>query len=364
MVWNPLRLLKTLVHFDVAGPLSPALRTLPGLADTGTAMTKPLATTSLTPTPLRPEVRLLGRAIDGLDDLTATLHPLGYRVEATPWPPETREGSNTSLVVLQAANPEDTLQGWLERLGQMTFSQEATLVDFQPPDPAIAALWGSLDDGVMGGVSASQVQWQDGLRFVGQVSTANSGGFASVRTRNVEPPLNLGQWQGTVLYARGDGQRYKWILRDNPGWDSLAYCRSFDTEADQLTRVSTPFLDMVATRRARTVPEASPLNPAQLYSMQLMLSKFEYDGELNHAFRAGSFELTVQRLGVYRQGPPPLVVLPKENAAIAPLLAAAGLTGVIPQGQGFEVVGASSNLPPEVSSAVVTEMFHALNAEH
>ena len=27
----------------------------------------------------------------------------------------------------------------------------------------------------------------------------------------------------------GDGQRYKAILRTDPGWDSLSYCLSFDT---------------------------------------------------------------------------------------------------------------------------------------
>ena len=102
-------------------------------------------------------------------------------------------------------------------------------------------LWGALDDVVMGGVSSSQARWNDGLIFTGNVSTENSGGFASIRTRNVNPPINLAQWQGTVLHLKGDGQRYKWILRDSPGWDSLAYVRSFDTEADFPLTVRTPF---------------------------------------------------------------------------------------------------------------------------
>jgi hypothetical protein len=306
-------------------------------------------------------VYLLGGAADWADSLIEPLASLGCRVEATPQISESAHVGNAALVVWLAANPEDSPQPWLERLEQMPAYQEATLVDFRQPDPAVAALWGSLDDGVMGGVSTSQVQWQNGLRFVGQVSTANSGGFASIRTRNIEPPLNLGQWQGTVLHAQGDGQRYKWILRDSPGWDSLAYCRSFDTEADQLSVVRTPFLEMVATRRARTVPEATSLNPAQLYSMQLMLSKFEYDGELNPAFHAGSFGLTMQRLGVYRQGPKPLVVLPKAGPEVASQLTAAGLTGVIPQGSGFAVIGASSKLPPEINPAAVEAIFQAVN---
>ncbi|MGG6241372.1 CIA30 family protein [Nodosilinea sp. AN01ver1] len=358
MVWNPLRLLKTLAHFDVAGPLSPVLRGLSELADPGSAMTQSLDPAGLVPTPAPPSVYLSGESTGWAASLIEPLGSLGYRVEAAPQVFESHLG-NAALVVWAAADHEDSFQPWLERMGQMPAHQEATLFDFQQPDPAVAALWGSLDDGVMGGVSTSQVQWQNGLRFMGQVSTANSGGFASVRTRNFEPPLNVGQWQGTVLYAQGDGQRYKWIVRDNPGWDSLAYCYSFDTQPDRLSVVRVPFLEMVATRRARTVPEATPLNPAQLYSMQLMLSKFEYDGELNPAFQPGSFGLTVARLGVYRQGPKPLLVLPKENAGVAPQLTAAGLTGVVPQEAGFAVIGASRNLPLEVKPAVVESIFQA-----
>ncbi|MGB3201333.1 MAG: CIA30 family protein [Nodosilinea sp.] len=362
MVWNPLRLLKTLIHFDVPGPLSPVLRGLPGLADSGAAVTQSLDSASLVPTPTQPAVYLLGGATQRAEGLTSTLAPFGYQVEAVPQPIDSARLETAMVVVWSAATPDDSPQTWLDRLGQMPTYREATLFDFRQPAPAIAALWGSLDDGVMGGVSNSQVQWQHGLRFVGQVSTANSGGFASIRTRNLEPPLNLSQWQGTVLYARGDGQRYKWILRDNSGWDSLAYCRSFDTETEIPNVVRTPFLDMVATRRARTVPAVAPLNPAQIYSMQLMLSKFEYDGALNPAFEPGSFDLTIERLGVYRQGPKPLVVLPGTGAPPIARLLSAGLSGVIPKGDGFEVIGASRGLPPEVEPNAVEAILQAFNS--
>lgn len=362
MVWNPLRLLKTLVHFDVPGPISPVLRSLPGLADPDVARTQMPDPDTFMPTLPSPGVRLLGEAAVVADGLLETLQSLGYSAEATPWTAVPSQSANVALVVWQPARPGDHSQAWVEKLGQMTPYQEATLVDFRQPDPAIAALWGNLDDGVMGGVSTSQVQWQDGLRFVGQVSTANSGGFASIRTRNIEPPINLGQWQGTVLHAQGDGQRYKWILRDNPGWDSLAYCRSFDTEADRQSQIRTSFLEMVATRRARTVPDASPLSPTQIHSMQLMLSKFEYDGDLNPAFHAGAFGLTVQRLDVYRRGPKPLVVLPQGGEDLGAPLAAAGLSGVIPQGDGFAVIGAQSSLPPEVQPAAVEAILQAFNS--
>ncbi len=42
-----------------------------------------------------------------------------------------------------------------------------------------------------------------------QVSEGGGGGFASVRTRNFDPPLQLGAYDGLELRLRGDGQRYK-----------------------------------------------------------------------------------------------------------------------------------------------------------
>jgi hypothetical protein len=51
--------------------------------------------------------------------------------------------------------------------------------------------------------------------------------------------------------------------------------------------------------RAKTVRDGPALNTTQIRSLQLMLSKFEYDGALNPHFTAGSFTLLVQSIGVY-----------------------------------------------------------------
>ena len=64
------------------------------------------------------------------------------------------------------------------------------------------------------------------------------------------------------------------------------------------------------TFRARSMPDAPPFDPAKVFSLQLMLSKFEYDRQLNPKFKAGPFELAVKNIGVYRprQGVPLVVV--------------------------------------------------------
>ncbi|MEO0868912.1 MAG: CIA30 family protein, partial [Cyanobacteria bacterium J06642_11] len=82
--------------------------------------------------------------------------------------------------------------------------QANIIFDFRQPTEQMRDLWGALDDVVMGGVSQSGTQLQtEGLAFTGYVSTANSGGFASVRTRNFEPPLDLSTYSGIELRVKG-----------------------------------------------------------------------------------------------------------------------------------------------------------------
>ncbi|NEP61120.1 MAG: CIA30 family protein [Symploca sp. SIO2G7] len=177
--------------------------------------------------------------------------------------------------------------------------QANVVFDFRHPTEQMRDLWGALDDVVMGGVSQSGAQLQtEGLAFTGYVSTANSGGFASVRTRNFEPPLDLSAYSGLELRVRGDGQRYKFFLRDGAGWDAVAYAYSFDTVDGGWVTVQVPFADMKAVQRARVV-QRGPINTERIYSLQFMLSKFEYDRQLNPHFTAGAFQLTVESIEAY-----------------------------------------------------------------
>ncbi|MBF2025286.1 MAG: CIA30 family protein [Oscillatoriales cyanobacterium C42_A2020_001] len=178
--------------------------------------------------------------------------------------------------------------------------QAGVIFDFSQPSDALSQVWGALDDVVMGGVSASSMKWQeDAALFTGYVSTANSGGFASIRTRNFEPPLNLAGSSGIELQVKGDGQRYKFLIRDEDSWDSLAYAYSFDTVPDQWMTVRIPFNLMAPVFRAKTVNNAQGLNTARIRSLQLMLSKFEYNGALNPHFQPGEFRLLVKAIAVY-----------------------------------------------------------------
>jgi Complex I intermediate-associated protein 30 (CIA30) len=184
------------------------------------------------------------------------------------------------------------------------------LFDFTQPDTNLQATWGAVDDVVMGGVSESGIRLADGFAlFSGNVSTDNSGGFASVRTRNFEPSFNLSNYRGIELRVKGDGQRYKLFIRTETRWDGVGYAYSFDTIADQWITIQVPFQDLVPIFRAKTVTDA-PLDTTQIYSLQLMLSKFEYDKALNPRFTPGLFSLQVESISAYGgQNLPQLVVI-------------------------------------------------------
>ncbi|MGD1912957.1 MAG: CIA30 family protein, partial [Rivularia sp. (in: cyanobacteria)] len=74
----------------------------------------------------------------------------------------------------------------------LSSSQGKRLFDFGNPSIEVKDIWGAVDDVVMGGVSQSNIKLSSGKAlFSGNVSTENSGGFASVRTKNFDPSFNL-----------------------------------------------------------------------------------------------------------------------------------------------------------------------------
>ncbi len=179
--------------------------------------------------------------------------------------------------------------------------------------------WGALDDVVMGGVSQSNILLADKTAvFAGNISTANSGGFASVRTRNFNPPWDLSNYQGIELRIKGDGKRYKFITRCEGKWDGIAYCYSFNTVYDFWTTIQIPFQDLIPVFRAKSVPDAGDFDSSTIYSMQFMLSKFEYDGVLNPQFEPGTFNLEIESIKAYGGKPTPQFILISSAAVTRP----------------------------------------------
>jgi uncharacterized protein YbjT (DUF2867 family) len=184
------------------------------------------------------------------------------------------------------------------------------LFDFRdssaPVQTEIKNVWGAVDDVVMGGVSESRLQLRDDRAvFTGMVSTDNNGGFVSIRTRNFDPTLDLSAHKGIKIRLQGDGNRYKFIIRCEGKWDGIGYCYSFDTIRNHPQTILIPFSDLIPVFRAKTVPSQGSFDSSQVYSMQLMLSKFEYDGALNPRFSEGVFGLEIESIVAYGGRPTP-----------------------------------------------------------
>jgi NADH dehydrogenase [ubiquinone] 1 alpha subcomplex assembly factor 1 len=146
-----------------------------------------------------------------------------------------------------------------------------------------ATRWWSINDGVMGGVSAGRmVQLDDGLRFRGVLSLENNGGFSSVRH-----PVT-GDLSGVThvrLEVRGDGREYQFRIRQNGGFDGIAWRAVFSAPAEWRT-VDLPLDSFTPVFRGRVVPGAGPVIAANIQQIGFLLA----DGA------PGAFELDIRHI--------------------------------------------------------------------
>ena len=241
-------------------------------------------------------------------DVTAIISCIGVRVQPvegdTPERSKYYQGIKFYQPEVVGDTPENVeyrgIKNLVEAAAKNLTTTEKVVFDFTKSSADLKEIWGALDDVVMGGVSESSIRLaNDSAVFFGNVSVENSGGFASIRTRNFNPPINLSGYDGIQLRVRGDGKRYKFFIRSTSAWDGIGYAYSFDTVYNIWTTVTIPFNQLTPVFRAKTVKDAPPIDASQIYSFQLMLSKFEYDGELNPKFQPGLFQLEVESIKAY-----------------------------------------------------------------
>ena len=89
------------------------------------------------------------------------------------------------------------------------------------------------------------------------------------------------------------------IVRNEAKWDGIGYCYSFDTVYNIWITVTVPFDELIPVFRAKTVKDGSKFDGSSIFSFQLMLSKFEYDGALNPKFTPGIFQLELESVKAY-----------------------------------------------------------------
>jgi hypothetical protein len=151
------------------------------------------------------------------------------------------------------------------------------LIDFKDPS---TPPWRPINDGVMGGLSQSQMKvTEDGTGvFEGDLSLENNGGFASVRTSLEE--TDLSGFDGLAVRVAGDGNRYRLRLRIDNRFDGIAYQATFETtgssggkDAEQRWEtIEIPFEAFAPTYRGRTPSNAPPLDIKKICQVGLMIA--------------------------------------------------------------------------------------------
>ncbi len=111
-------------------------------------------------------------------------------------------------------------------------SDDSVIFDFTP-DVKVSD-WNVLNDGVMGGVSSSSfVLNEEGNGvFEGEVSTANNGGFASVRYSSSS--INVSESKTVKIRLKGDGKDYQFRVKRSAS-DAESYIITFETTGDWQT---------------------------------------------------------------------------------------------------------------------------------
>lgn len=178
-----------------------------------------------------------------------------------------------------------SISGFLATLGVATVMNATvlrTVLDFH--DPTQTRAWQSIDDRVMGGLSASQVETTpEGLVFSGVVSLEQNGGFASIRAQPRE--YDLAGATAFVLRVQGDGQTYKFGVRTDDAFDGVQYQARFATQADEWLDVVLPVTDFQPTFRGRPV-DAPVLDPARIRTFGFLIADRQ----------AGPFQLVIQSI--------------------------------------------------------------------
>ena len=136
-----------------------------------------------------------------------------------------------------------------------------------------AEQWQIVNDGVMGGMSSSQVIWNEEngtLSFSGNVSLENNGGFASTRTVPQDFPIE--DFTTIKLRIKGDGKNYKFRMRNSNRFDGVAYSKTFETTKGEWREIDFAITDFDATFRGRVFPDYPKLIPADLQQVGFLIA--------------------------------------------------------------------------------------------
>jgi len=182
-----------------------------------------------------------------------------------------------ALLMITTAMAEDTL---------------IPLFDFTEADAA--KQWQAINDGVMGGVSEGKFRITDvkTMEFLGTLSLANNGGFASVRSKSKKLGLETGDT--LVAKVKGDGREYTLNLYPARSRTAFSYRATIKTKKGEWIEVKVPLDEFEATSFGQVVREAGAVKPEEVSSVGFLLGDK----------KAGPFKMEIEWIKVERAASP------------------------------------------------------------
>ena len=193
-----------------------------------------------------------------------------------------------NLVIIVILNICLILISWSNMTSATMETAERILIDFKNADER--ENWQIINDGVMGGISQSEIVFNDTgtATFQGRISLENNGGFASTRSKSHS--YRLDGFIGLHVRIRGDGKKYQLRVRTDKRFDGISYRYRFTTQPETWLSIRVPFSEFVPTFRGRILSNVSPISPDQIQQVGFLISDKQ----------AGNFRIEIDWIKAYK----------------------------------------------------------------
>ena len=146
--------------------------------------------------------------------------------------------------------------------------------------------WRIINDGVMGGISSSQMEiLANGKgQFSGTVSLENNGGFAS--TRGILNNQLTKPFTKVKIRVKGDGKKYSFRIRTADNFAGVSYKMDFRTKNAEWKEIILPLADFIPTWRGRQLQNIPPINSLDIRQIGFLIADKQ----------AGAFSLLIDEI--------------------------------------------------------------------
>ena len=191
---------------------------------------------------------------------------------------------NISLFALCVACTQEPQTQQVEEETQPAPEMVTWKVDFGSSD---TDEWFALNDDVMGGVSEGDAYFSDStVVFEGEVSTANNGGFVSLRSPIAS--YDLSDFSQVEIAYKSQGHSFTMVLANNVAWYMPQFRHEATSASEEWTTVTLPLYDfkqyvMTGYGQSETDVEMSTEHLSDVVQIEL----------INSAFESGEFRLEI-----------------------------------------------------------------------